>query len=343
VTRRDAARALAAVVWIWYAAILAVGLPAEANFLIYALAGSALIVLAIYPSALTAGALIGGGCLLLLLHRAPLREALAVEPGLPLGYAGLAAVIYLAVRSLRGPMPDGLLVGALGIPTFTLLLTPVHTFIISTTPQTLDPVLHRVDAAIFGELTFASGRLLATYPWLHVPSVWCYITLATVGSGIYALALRGRTGGVRPAELLYGWAAAGAIGAIGYLLVPAVGPGFVFPEWPWEMPDANGTYAVPLLPVPRNAMPSLHATWALLICWGAREAPGWVKWMLAPWLVLTLLATVGTGGHYVIDLVPALPLAWVAAWAGARLARLRFERLGPVGPSQEPAAWVTGR
>lgn len=331
-----------AVGFIWLAAILAVGLPAEAHFLIYALAGSALIVVAIYPQPLTVAVLLGGGCVLLPLQPAPLREALSTEPGLPLAYMGMAAMMYLAVRSVREPMPEGLLVGALGIPTFTLLLTPVHSLIIAATPRTLDPVLHRVDAALFGELTFASGRLLATYPWIQVPSVWSYVVLALVGSGVYALALRGRTGRVRPAELLYGWAAAGVIGAVGYLLVPAVGPRFVFPEWPWQMPEASGTYAVPMMPVPRNAMPSLHATWALLICWGAREAPRWVSWALGPWLLLTLLATVGAGGHYLIDLVAALPLTWVAAWVGGKLARVRVERFNPVPPSSESAAWAPG-
>jgi hypothetical protein len=327
-----ATRVAAAVAAIWSAAAVAVGLPAEAHFLIYGLAGSALIVLAVYPSGLTAFVLLSGGCLLLPLNPAPVREALSVEPGLPLAYIGLAAVIYTAIRSLREPTPEGFLTGVYGIPAFILLLTPVHSLIISVTPHTLDPTLYRIDTAIFGELTFATGRLLANYSWIQVPSRWSYVALALVGSGLYGLALRGRTGTVRSWELLWSWAAAGVIGAIGYLLVPAVGPRFVFPEWPWHMPAATGTYATPLLPVPRNAMPSLHATWALLICWGAREAPAWVKWLMAPWLVLTLLATVGAGGHYAIDVAAALPLTWVAAWAGARLTAVRLARKDLVRP-----------
>lgn len=339
---RGATRALAAVLWIWFAAAVAVGITAEWHFLIYGLAGSALIVLVTYPSRLTAVVLIAGGCLLLLLHRMPLEEALLVEPGLPLAYTGLSAVMYVGIRSLRGPTPGGLVIGAVGIPAFILLLGPVHKLIISVTPRTLDPVLHRIDVAIFGELTFASGRLLATYPWIQVPSVWSYVALAFVGSAVYALALRGRAGKVRPNEMLYAWAAAGVLGAVGYLLIPAVGPRYVFPEWPWHLPDASGTYAVPLAAIPRNAMPSLHATWALLVCWGAREGPAWVKWLLGPWLALTMLATVGAGGHYLIDLVAALPLTWAAAWAGARFVRARLTRLSPLASPGEKAAWVSG-
>lgn len=336
-------RALAAVLYIWFAAAVAVGITAEWHFLIYGLAGSALIVLVTYPSRLTAAALVAGGCLLLPLHRVPLEQALSIEPGLPLAYIGLSAVMYVGIRSFRGPTPSGLVIGAVGIPAFILLLAPVHKLIISVTPRTLDPVLHRIDVAIFGELTFASGRLLATYPWIQVPAVWSYVALAFVGSAVYALALQGRTGRVRPIEMLYAWAAAGVLGAIGYLLVPAVGPRYVFPEWPWHLPDAIGTYAVPLEAIPRNAMPSLHATWALLVCWSAREGPAWMKWLLGPWLALTLLATVGAGGHYLIDLVAALPLTWAAAWVGAGLARVRLARLDPLRSPSQPGVYEEDR
>lgn len=337
-----ALRLLVAAVWVGYAVSLAIALPAEADFLIYGFAGGAVVVLATHPSRRTVLALIAGACLLLALRPDPLGRALAIEPALPVAYLGLAAVIYLAIRSLRSPIPGGLLAGAIGIPMFIFLLDPVHRLIITVTPRTLDPVLHRIDVAIFGELTFGSARLLAANPWLLATSKWCYVALALVGAGVYALALRGRTGEVRPAELLCGWAVAGVLGALCYLVVPAVGPRFVFPEWPWQMPDASGTYAVPWAPVPRNAMPSLHAAWALLICWGARQGPVWVKWLLGPWLAFTFLATVGAGGHYLIDLVASLPLTWAAAWAGVRLARTPFPGLAAVPSASESAAWVPG-
>jgi hypothetical protein len=155
--------------------------------------------------------------------------------------------------------------------------------------------LHRLDVALFGDVTLATGRLLARHAWLHVASVWCYAALALAGAGVYALALRGRAGSVRPPELLWAWAAAGIIGGICYFFVPAVGPRWVFPEWPWRAPTVSGDYAVPLAAVPRNAMPSLHAAWALLVCWAARETPPWLRCLLVPWLALTLLATLGAG------------------------------------------------
>ncbi len=322
---------------IWYAVAIAVGLPPEARFLVYGFAGAGLIVLAAYPTRSTVVALVLGACLLLPLHvsaRGTLERALAIEPGFLLAYTGLAGIVLLAVRALRRPVPGSVLAGAIGIPTFILLTEPFHTLVIRATPQTLDPALHRIDVALFGGLTFATGRLLTTNEWLRISSVWCYAAMALVGAGVYALALRGKTGRVRPADLLWVWAAAGAIGALFYPLVPAVGPRWVFPEWPWHMPAPVDAYATPSAAVPRNAMPSLHAAWALLICWGAREAPSWMKALLIPWLVLTLIATLGIGGHYLIDLVAALPLACVAVWVGGRIAARTFGESRTTCPSR---------
>src|SRR5262245_50541613 len=180
---------------IWYVVVLAVGLPPEAHFLIYGLLGSALITLAWSPRIRTAVILVLGAAVLLPLHASP--EALwsrvwAEEPAFPLAYLGLSAIAYLAVRSLRGEVPRDVLWGAIGIPTFIFLIEPFHTLVIRATPQTLDPALQKLDVALFGETTFAAGRLLATHPWLQVVTVWSYVALALVGAGVYTLALRGR-------------------------------------------------------------------------------------------------------------------------------------------------------
>ena len=306
------------------AAVFAVGLPPEAHFLVYGLAGSALIALTWSPRVSTAIILVSGALVLLPFHVAP-RETFArfwaVEPGFPLAYLGLAAIVYLSVRALRNDVPRNVLYGAAGIPAFIALTEPFHALVIRATPVTVDPVLQRLDVALFGEATFAAGRLLATHPWFEVITVWCYVALALVAAGVYALALRRRAGDVPPAELLWQWALAGMIGAVCFLLVPAVGPRWVFSEWPWRLPDLTMDHSVPSAAVPRNAMPSLHATWAILVCWGARGVPRALWLFLAPWVILMLMATLGAGGHYLIDLVAAIPVAALAAVLGAAAAR----------------------
>jgi membrane-associated phospholipid phosphatase len=64
--------------------------------------------------------------------------------------------------------------------------------------------------------------------------------------------------------------------------------------------------------VPRNAVPSLHSAWALLIWWSLRYSKNWMRGLATVFLALTLLATLGLGEHYPIDLVVALPFAVAA-------------------------------
>ena len=55
-------------------------------------------------------------------------------------------------------------------------------------------------------------------------------------------------------------------------------------------------------------MPSLHVGWAFLLFWNLRTRR--IMGVLsAVFLILTALATVGSGEHYLADLIVAIPLA----------------------------------
>ena len=69
----------------------------------------------------------------------------------------------------------------------------------------------------------------------------------------------------------------------------------------------------------RNAMPSLHATWALLVLASTWRGRTWIKGVAVIYVALVLLATLGLGEHYLADLVPAAPLALLTIGLGARL------------------------
>ncbi|HME07722.1 MAG TPA: phosphatase PAP2 family protein, partial [Bryobacteraceae bacterium] len=58
---------------------------------------------------------------------------------------------------------------------------------------------------------------------------------------------------------------------------------------------------------PRNAIPSMQATWALLVWWSAWRLNWWARIVATLFLVLTLLSALGSGDHYVVDLVVAVP------------------------------------
>ena len=64
---------------------------------------------------------------------------------------------------------------------------------------------------------------------------------------------------------------------------------------------------------PRNAMPSLHMAWALLIWWALRDRRI-VRWIALTFACCTALATLGGGEHYLVDLIAAFPFA-LAVWS----------------------------
>jgi hypothetical protein len=59
----------------------------------------------------------------------------------------------------------------------------------------------------------------------------------------------------------------------------------------------------------RNAIPSLHMAWVLLVWWNSRGLARWIRAIALVFVVLTVMATLGTGEHYFIDLVVAFPFS----------------------------------
>jgi len=104
------------------------------------------------------------------------------------------------------------------------------------------------------------------------------------------------------------------LGVMFYNMLPACGPihlfGGAFPWHPLVAADARRLRVVPILVKgARNAIPSLHMTWVLLIWWNSRGLPRWVRAIALAFVWFTVLATLGTGEHYFIDLVVAFPFS----------------------------------
>jgi PAP2 superfamily len=59
-------------------------------------------------------------------------------------------------------------------------------------------------------------------------------------------------------------------------------------------------------------MPSVHIAMALLILWNSRTWPGAVRMLAGGLLAFTVLATLGFGEHYLVDLFVAVPFALMA-------------------------------
>ena len=107
-------------------------------------------------------------------------------------------------------------------------------------------------------------------------------------------------------QLLTACVLAPLLAAVGYLLCPAVGPGWV-----------GDPHAA------RDCMPSMHFTWALLFWWYSR---GRVRKLMAVFAWVTAAATLGLGQHYWIDLVAAVPFTVAVVWLVRRLDELWWLR-----------------
>jgi len=182
------------------------------------------------------------------------------------------------------------------------------------TPLTYDGALYALDSALRIPFSKSLGIAFADFPPLAALSLIAYALLpgaiaAGLGYEQYNIERREARGvGV---NLLLAYAVSGSIAALLYILCPATGPSHVFREaFPRMLPDAstvtwNLSVFAPLSP--RNAMPSLHFAWAVILWRSLKGGRSWLRKSAAAFAFLTALATLGSGEHYVVDLIAAVP------------------------------------
>lgn len=186
----------------------------------------------------------------------------------------------------------------------------------STTPPQRAIAFTAYDAyyyAFDGVLSVPLGRIVAeavvSRPWLDTTVYVVYQSLMIV-LGLYVVWQRhpdGRWNG----HLIGRWLLAACFGYALYHLMPGVGPRVAMANtFPNHMPDPNGVLLAPITHFgnqPRNLMPSLHMTWAMLIVLASTPMGRLAR--LGAWIFLvgTFIATLGLGEHYLIDLIVAVP------------------------------------
>jgi PAP2 superfamily len=69
---------------------------------------------------------------------------------------------------------------------------------------------------------------------------------------------------------------------------------------------------------PRNCMPSMHLSWALMLAINARSR--W-RYGLSIYAGVLAVATIGLGEHYLIDLIAAVPFTLAVEWIALRLSQ----------------------
>src|SRR5207249_4175526 len=135
------------------------------------------------------------------------------------------------------------------------------------------------------------------------------------------------------------------IGFLLYNCFPAAGLKYAFgPEFPSGLPRFHALLVepAPVPGAPRNAMPSLSLACAALLWWNARRLPVLGKAFLIFWAAVIVLANLGFGEHYLIDLVVALPFAVsMQALALSETPMRSYLRWAPLsGGAALTAAWL---
>jgi hypothetical protein len=185
--------------------------------------------------------------------------------------------------------------------------------------KTLDLYTLVFDGSLGAEPSFLCGRILAEHPWLFPMVKITYEGILFAMAAFYAAFLGRRE---RPVweliELLF---AAAMIGYLFFSVFPVTGPRYAFPaDFPWTelFHDKLAALKLERVPVnwliPRNAVPSLHFTWALLIWWNTRSLKVWARAAALAFVIATAFDTLATGEHYLFDLIAALPFSlWMQA------------------------------
>ena len=180
-------------------------------------------------------------------------------------------------------------------------------------PKVFDLYLYYFDCSLRVQISFGLGKLLHNLPWVRFTSLVFYVALPLPLALVYGVRLRQAIRSAIPVMLAF--LVTGPLGVLFYNMLPACGPAHLFvrlfPLYPPAISDVMHWQMQTLL-IPhaaRNAIPSLHMAWVLLVWWSSRSLSYWIRSIAFVFLAFTTLATMGLGEHYFVDLVVAFPFA----------------------------------
>lgn len=277
----------------------------------------------------------GSGAILGLLYKAmggafgPGTFALVVELG---AFLGLGSILVTSLdRIWTGSSRfSACLRDALILPVFSLIAGLCMQFVNAAAHTSFDFLLYRFDASLGltpGVTVVAWYREL---PWLQSASSLTYAGLLIFPPLYHGwLAYRAKTARI---HLMLAFIVAGVGGFVLYQICPAMGPLYAFgQQFPDHLPALGAVAAKGFTSTGvNNAMPSMHMTWALLVWVAAWELGPLSLTIASVFVTFTGLATVGSGEHYLIDLVVSVPLVMMVYGICTRRRRLAVTGLGLV-------------
>lgn len=230
-------------------------------------------------------------------------------------FVGMASLLVLLLRAIWADLKER--------RTAILILVAAFLFVASewcasyflewgarARPMVLDLYLFSFDASLHIQPAFLMGQWFARLPHFAAVSVIVYLALPVAIGLTFAGCVRRDRENAVPAVIAF--LITGPIGACFYATFPALGPVHIFlNRFPWVALTEHEAQSLFLEPVamagPRNAIPSLHAAWIFLVFWYARKLSIVERVVAGGFVFFTLCATLGTGEHYFVDLVVAVP------------------------------------
>ncbi len=264
---------------------------------------------------LDAGGIVLLGAAVALLDQFVIHRSSTVYVVTWISFLGMASLVIMGLNAvwLKGEERKTVLLAL--VPSILILASNhyagyLHKFTENAHPKVLDLYLYSFDSSLHAPIAFWMGQMYAKWKTLGDVSFVFYVglpfSLALVYAG-QASRLRGKAIPIFVAFLLMG-----PIGGIFYNLFPALGPGHLFGDrFPWHPLASDQARRLLLEPVAigglRNAIPSLHMGWTLMALWYSRGLSIWERGLAMLFVLFTIVATMGTGEHYLIDLVVAFP------------------------------------
>lgn len=203
---------------------------------------------------------------------------------------------------------------------FVLLSTVLLNFTVWIQLPVLDSYLYVFDGSLGFQPSFLLAQIFSSHKVIDEIGRQVYRGLPLVTAIVCAAQMKTHSQWRQLALL----GTAGLAGYLLYFIFPATGPFYIagpaFPNFPERFilfPETTSHLIEPILPGPRNAIPSLHMAWAILLYLGGRSFSRLARAGLALFALATAVAALGTGEHYLADLAVAVPfsVAVQAIWS----------------------------
>ena len=221
----------------------------------------------------------------------------------------LAARAVLASRGERRRSALDLLVIRFSLPICLPLLQVMLWIQSHSFAQVYDLHFYAFDGLFGGSVVKSVAIFVRSVPGL-ITVLWLIYQSLVPAVALFVVLQRTEDGFVH-GKLLSRFLIAAALGYVIYALMPGIGPLMTFVDvFPYGMPDATSVMPGPFAEfdgAPRNAMPSLHTAWALLVFIAAWPMGRWLRLVGGVFLAGTLGATLALGEHYLVDLIVAVP------------------------------------